>query len=254
MANTRSEASARPVPSRRSSKLAETLAKEIVDDIYAQGLGPGAKLPPEREMLERFGVSRGTLREALRILEVHGLLIMKSGPHGGPTVAEMTPTDFNRACSLHFKAAGITVRELWQARVNLEPVLAKLATENLTPETKKELTELLERARDVSVHDNREFIEIGALFHQVIASASGNTILSLFARSLGEMTAYMASQALFPPSQHDRVHQDHIHIIEAILAGDSELVERLVKAHMEEMRETYTESYAALIDTVLPYI
>jgi GntR family transcriptional repressor for pyruvate dehydrogenase complex len=239
---------------RRSAKLSETLAKEIVDDIYSQGLGPGSRLPPEREMLERFNVSRGTLREALRILEVHGLLVIRSGPYGGPTVSEMTPTDFNRACSLHFKAAGITVRELWQARVNIEPVLAKLAAENLNEVTEKNLNDLLERARGVTVDVNTRFIEIGAGFHQAIATASGNPILSLFARSLGEMTSHLASRSLFPPSQHERVHNDHIEITEAILARDSDRAEELVTAHMKEMQSTYSESYAGLVDTVLPYI
>jgi DNA-binding FadR family transcriptional regulator len=245
---------ATPAPTRRSSKLSETLAKQIVDDIYDHGLGPGSKLPPEKEMLERFGVSRGTLREALRLLEVHGLLVIRSGPNGGPTVSKMTPHDFNRACSLHFKAAGMTVRELWQARVSLEPVLAKLAAENLTSAIVADLNDLLARAKDESVDVNTKFIEIGSAFHEAIANASGNPILSLFSRSLGEMTSHLASRTLFPPSQHDRVHEDHIRIIEAILAGDANRAEALARVHMEEMRTTYSESYSALIDTVLPYI
>lgn len=242
-------------PPRRASKLSETLAKQIVDDIYSQGLGPGSKLPAEKEMLERFGVSRGTLREALRILEVHGLLVIRSGPNGGPTVSEMTPHDFNRACSLHFKTAGITVRELWQSRVSLEPLLARLAAENLTSASITELTDLLRRAKGELVEANDQFISIGSAFHQAIANASGDRILSLFARSLGEMTSHLASsQTLFPPSQHDRVHDDHIRIVEAILAGDSSRAEALARVHMEEMRSTYGESYSALVDTVLPYI
>jgi GntR family transcriptional repressor for pyruvate dehydrogenase complex len=245
---------ANPTPTKRGAKLSETVAKEIVDDIYSQGLGPGAKLPPEREMLERFGVSRGTLREALRILEVHGLLMIRSGPYGGPTVSEMTPHDFNRACSLHFKSAGITVRELWQSRVSLEPLLTRLAAEHLTSDTIASLTSLLERAKAESVDVNSTFIETGAEFHQAIATASGDPILSLFARSLGEMTAYLATQALFPPSQFARVHDDHIRIIEAILAGESSRAETLARVHIEEMRTTYSKNYSAQFDTVLPYI
>jgi GntR family transcriptional regulator, transcriptional repressor for pyruvate dehydrogenase complex len=241
-------------PTKRALKLSETVAKQIVDDIYSQGLQPGSKLPPEREMLERYDVSRGTLREALRILEVHGLLVIKSGPYGGPHLSEMTAADFNRACSLHFSAAGITVRSLWQARVNLEPVLARLASENLTASTVNDLTTLLERAKGESVAVNVKFIEIGKLFHEAIAAASGNPILSLFARSLGEMTTHLASQSIYPPSQHDRVHEDHIQIIEAILAGESNRVEALMRVHMEEMRTTYSASYSAVFDTVLPYI
>lgn len=240
--------------SRRPSKLSETVAKQIVDDIHTQGLGPGSRLPSEREMLDRFEVSRGTLREALRILEVHGLLVIRSGPNGGPTVSELTPQDFNRACSLHFKAAGITVRELWQSRTSLEPILARLAAENLTSETVAELSGLLERAKTISVDDNAAFIEIGTLFHQAIATASGDPIMSLFARSLGEMTSYLADQMIFPQTQHSRVHEDHIRILEAILSGESSRAEALARVHMDEMRATYTQNYSAHIDSVLPYV
>jgi DNA-binding FadR family transcriptional regulator len=162
------------VGSPRASKLSETIAKQIVDDIFEQGLRPGAKLPSEREMLERFGISRGTLREALRILEVHGLLIIRSGPRGGPTVARMTATDFNKACSLHFKAAGIT--------------------------------------------------------------------------------ANMESRNVFPPSEHERVHADHIAILQAILAGKAKRAESLMMAHMIDMRDTHLARYPGLADNVLPYL
>jgi GntR family transcriptional repressor for pyruvate dehydrogenase complex len=238
----------------RASKLSETIAKQIVDDIFEQGLQPGAKLPSEREMLERFGISRGTLREALRILEVHGLLIIRSGPRGGPTVARMTATDFNKACSLHFKAAGITVQELWEARLGLEPTLARLATENLTPDSRADLASLLESARRTSVEDLTQYIRLGSAVHCAVATASGNPVLSLFSRSLGEMTANMESRNVFPPTEHERVHADHIAILQAILAGKAKRAESLVTAHMIDMRDTHMARYPGLVDNVLPYL
>jgi DNA-binding FadR family transcriptional regulator len=238
----------------RASKLSETIAKQIVDDIFAQGLKPGAKLPAEREMLERFGISRGTLREALRILEVHGLLIIRSGPRGGPTVAQMTAADFNKACSLHFKAAGITVQQLWEARLGLEPTLARLATENLNDASRADLSSLLESARGASVDELAQYIKLGSAVHRTIATASGDPILSLFAQSLGEMTANMESRNVFPPSEHERVHADHIAILQAILAGKAKRAESLVTAHMIDMRDTHMMRYPGLSDNVLPYL
>jgi GntR family transcriptional regulator, transcriptional repressor for pyruvate dehydrogenase complex len=238
----------------RASKLSETIAKQIVDDIFEQGLQPGARLPSEREMLERFGISRGTLREALRILEVHGLLIIKSGPRGGPTVAQMTATDFNKACSLHFKAAGLTVQQLWEARLGLEPTLARLATANLDQESRAELASLLDSAQRTSVHDLAQYIKLGSAVHRAIATASGNPVLSLFSRSLGEMTAAMESRNVFPPSEHERVNDDHIAILQAILAGKTKRAEALVTAHMIDMRDTHMQRYPGLADNVLPYL
>ena len=241
-------------PVGRNAKLSETVAKRIVDQIFAENLPVGTKLPPERVMLENLGVSRGTLREALRILEVHGMLVIKSGPGGGPTVAAMTPSDFNKSCSLHFKAAGITVKELWQARVGLEPSLAKSAATHLTPESRLELEALLTEAKNTEIDDNSKYVRIGSAFHKAIASASGDPILTLFARSLGEMTSYLESRNVFPPSEHPRVHTAHIEIVKAILAEDPVLAERLVTEHMEDMRDTHSERYAGLLNNVLPYI
>lgn len=242
------------VPVGRNAKLSETVAKRIVDEIFADQLPVGTKLPPERVMLERLGVSRGTLREALRILEVHGMLVIKSGPGGGPTVSAMTPSDFNKACSLHFKAAGITVEQLWQARAGLEPTLARLAAMNLTDESRATLEKLVEEARNSRIDDNSRYIRIGSSFHREIAIASGNPVLTLFARSLGEMTTYLESRNVFAPSEHPRVHTAHIEIAEAILAGDADQAERLSSEHMQDMADTHNQRYSGLLNNVLPYI
>jgi GntR family transcriptional regulator, transcriptional repressor for pyruvate dehydrogenase complex len=238
----------------RNGKLAETVAKRIVDDITEQGLAAGTKLPPERVMLERFGVSRGTLREALRILEVHGLLVIKSGPRGGPIVAEMTAADFNKACSLHFNAARITVEQLWSARLELEPMLARLAATNMPGNVREELGELVEAARGLEVADPAIYIKVGSAFHKLISDACGNPILSLFARSLGEMTAHLETGAVFPAESRDRVNQDHIDLSLAILAGDAEKAHELATVHMREIVATHAERYPGLLRNVLPYV
>ena len=74
----------RPAMARRADKVSEVVARAIVHDIVSRGLEPGATLPSEAVMLARFQVGRASLREALRILEVHGLITIKPGPGGGP--------------------------------------------------------------------------------------------------------------------------------------------------------------------------
>jgi len=75
----------------RTEKVAESIARQIMQDIRRQKLEPGSMLPAESAMLERFGVGRGSLREALRILEINGLVVLKPGPKGGPVVAAQDP-------------------------------------------------------------------------------------------------------------------------------------------------------------------
>jgi len=241
-------------PLARTSKVSEMVAKRIVEDIAAGGLTPGTRLPRERDMVERFGVSRGTLREALRILEVHGLLVIRSGPQGGPMVAEMTASDFNKACSLHFNAARITVAQLWNARLALEPMLAQSAAENMPEDVRHQMEELVAAAKSSSVGEQGNYIRLGSAFHKVIASACGNPILSLFARSLGEMTAYLERGAIFPEDERERVNQDHIDMCEEILVGNAPRAHDLAALHMKEVLATHAERYPDMLNNVLPYV
>src|ERR1700689_1242920 len=73
----------------RSGKISQTIARNILDDIVVRQLPPGTMLSSEAGMLARYGVGRASLREALRILEIHGLIKIKPGPRGGPVVAEV---------------------------------------------------------------------------------------------------------------------------------------------------------------------
>ncbi len=110
---------------RRPAKVATSVAHEILHDIVERGLGPGSRLPSEVEMAESLQVARGSLREALRILEVLGLITIKPEPGGGPIVASMSSEDLGRTLTFFLKASGITLREVMEALVVLEPVMAK---------------------------------------------------------------------------------------------------------------------------------
>src|SRR5580692_2132457 len=109
----------------RTEKVAEILARKILQDIRRDGLGPGSMLPAESTMVEQYGAGRGSVREALRILEVNGLVTLKPGPHGGPVVAAADPGDFGQMMTLHLQSLGATYRQLLEARLEYEVVLAQ---------------------------------------------------------------------------------------------------------------------------------
>jgi DNA-binding FadR family transcriptional regulator len=237
----------------RNAKLSEQVARMIVDDVFSSHLEPGTKLPPERVMLERFGVSRGTLREALRILEMHGLLTIRSGPTGGPVVADMTAQDFGRASSLHYKAAGATVGDLWNARLIIEPLVARAVAEALDDETEQELTAVLEASKRISLVNDADYFRIGSEFHRVIASMAPNPILAVFARSLAAIVAELVSETVVPADARVKVHADHQAIVAAILARDGARAEALMRNHMAEIVELHTAQYAGLLSQSVPY-
>src|SRR5882762_9208682 len=80
----------------RAEKIPEILARRILRQITQKEMAAGDRLPSEAEMLAQFGAGRASLREALRILEIHGIIRIKPGPHGGPRVTDLTPSDFGQ--------------------------------------------------------------------------------------------------------------------------------------------------------------
>ena len=96
----------------RPLKTAEAFARDLVHVIVSQGLTTGDKLPSEAVMLEEFGLSRESLREGLRLLEVQGLITIRRGPGGGPIVGHLDPASLGRTSTLYYHLAGGTYAEL----------------------------------------------------------------------------------------------------------------------------------------------
>src|ERR1700761_3764543 len=87
-------------------KAAERIARQIVEDISGGTVVPGETLATEASMLKTFKVSRGTLREALRLMEIQGLVVLKSGPSGGPVLARPDPLFAGRMLTLFLRLSG----------------------------------------------------------------------------------------------------------------------------------------------------
>jgi GntR family transcriptional repressor for pyruvate dehydrogenase complex len=120
-------------------KLSTALADTITETILTSGLRPGARLPSEQKMREQFGVGRGTLREAMRVLEAEGLITVRSGPHGGPVVAEPDAVRLARLLILLLISWGTTLRSVYDVRILLEPLAAGRAAQSATGEQIEEL-------------------------------------------------------------------------------------------------------------------
>ena len=120
-------------------KTAMIVARRIVRDIDRLSLRQGDKLPPERVMLEEYQVGRGTLRESLRFLELQGIISLKPGPGGGPVVEQPEASSLATSLMLLLQFSDAQYRVVAEARVALEPMMARLAAERMTPESLAEL-------------------------------------------------------------------------------------------------------------------
>src|SRR5262245_55654820 len=111
-------------------KTSEVVAFAVARDIVEHGLESGDRLPLEAEMVEQYGVSRESLREALRLLEAQGIVSIRRGPGGGPVVGKASSINLARTMTLYFQLAGATYDELLGAWRALEPIAAELAASN----------------------------------------------------------------------------------------------------------------------------
>jgi GntR family transcriptional regulator, transcriptional repressor for pyruvate dehydrogenase complex len=215
----------------RVDKLSERLARSILSDIVEGQLPVGATLPSEMAMMESHGVGRNSLREALRILEIHGLVKIKPGPRGGPVVASVSSSDLARSSSFYFNAIGATFGDLLNARLIVEPLMARLASTNLTPESAEALSVALAH-HDEADSDAEHWLPASANFHLIVNGLSGNPILDLVCRAL--MDVYLErTPSSYPTAESEDVRRTHRLIVKAIIAGDADLAERRMRRHIE---------------------
>lgn len=228
---------------KRSSKVAEAIAGDILSRICQGGLKVGSRLPGEAQMLADYGVGRGSLREALRILEVHGIIRIKAGPGGGPIVIGATTQDFGRMASLYFQASGITFREVMDTRLVLEPILARMAAKQRDP---KLIEKLL--AEKTSTESDQAYLRTSERFHRRVASMSGNNVLNLISHAMEDIFHERVIGMLFPPERRGDVVEAHSAIAQAIAAGDEVLAEKLMRDHMVEYALYVEARYPALLE------
>jgi GntR family transcriptional repressor for pyruvate dehydrogenase complex len=215
----------------RAVKTSERVATAIVSEIVSGGFRAGDRLPNEATMLERFQVGRASLREALRILEVHGLISLRSGPGGGPVVTAVDPRDVARTFSLYLNLSGARIRELVEARLFLEPMVARMAAEAADPAGLKRLERALEYEASVPADDGN-YIDAANNFHFAVVSMSGNKVVDLLATALKELyTTRTVAGGLASRTTEPTIRREHREIGQAILAGDADTAERLMREH-----------------------
>jgi DNA-binding FadR family transcriptional regulator len=239
---------------RRPEKLAETVARQIVHDISERGLQPGALLPSEKQMATQYEVARGTLREALRILEIHGLIQMKMGPGGGPVVSQARSDELGRMLTLFFHGAGATMSDLMDARIVIEPMAARAAA--LASVRDDTLLQVIVNRAQGSVSEGSGWLPVATEFHDVVAALSGNPVLDLLARSLKDIyyARLPAVRADSPKSWRQRVQRDHLAIGEAIANGDADAAEDLMRQHILAFKKRLSRDAPEMLNSKVEWL
>ena len=227
---------AKPRPQKRSRPV--RVADEIKNWVVEGDLRKGDKLPNEAEMIAQFGVSKGTVREAMRILEAQGLIVTKTGPGGGSSVDEVTRDRATSLLANYFYFKDLSLSDIYQMRKALEPELAASLVGRLTEEQLAELSELAQQNPSPATDSEEEKQQhIASLaFHAHLADLSNNHLLgfviSFMARILTDLTVYR--RLYEPPNrelwEHGRRHQ--IDLVNALAAGDADQARAIMLSHM----------------------
>lgn len=213
-------------------KTSDVLAGELRKQILGGALAPGVSLPAERDLVTQTGLSRGSVREALRILEAEGLVTTRPGRQGG-SVARM-PGDESLAkyISLFVHGRGISLLSLLQTREAVEPSLAALAAQNRTDDELAELVAVTERV-EAAYADTPLYLAENVNWHCAVAAASHNELLRAFMVAISSMV-YKASAIEDFATEEVRkvVIRAHRRILDAIVDKDAETARRRMGRHL----------------------
>jgi GntR family transcriptional regulator, transcriptional repressor for pyruvate dehydrogenase complex len=165
------------ITSRKKKKASDLIVEEIWRMILEGKLKPGDRLPPEFKLVERFKVSKVTLREALQTLETYGHITRKRGPGGGSVVLDIAPTMGISMLANYLSLANLSIDDLMEARRLLEPVIAETAARRITMEGEQRLKLLLEaHETDFDTHGGSKR---GWEFYLLLAELTGNRLLKV---------------------------------------------------------------------------
>ena len=235
---------------RRPQKMATLLAQRIVGEITDGGLQPGALMRSERDMLEEYGVARGTLREALRYLEIQGVLTIRPGPGGGPTVNAVEPRSLASVIALLLQLSETPFSTILEARQVLEPATAAMATQHALPTHIAALEQSIE-SMSAALKDASTFLAENRSFHNIIANAADNRLFELLLQSLSWITDATALGVTYGDQHRRGILKAHETIYDAIVARDPEAAGEAMRVHMDEFHRYITRHYSAILDKPL---
>jgi len=226
----------------KTKKVYQVIIEQILEMIRTGELAVGEKLPPERELAEMFHVSRPSVREALRVMEVMGLLDRRPG--GGSVVTDLNIGELlNMLSPIFLKRGGLAI-ELVELRYLLETRAAELAARNITPGKALSLEKCVDRmASAAEARDSEAEAQADIEFHETIFALTENYVLQEAARfvtSLLENSVRFGRRVILEGGYENReLLEQHRRILAAIAAGEPELSRAAMETHMNLVFEYY---------------
>jgi len=215
-------------------RIYEGIVSQIHRLIRDGDLKPGDKLPPERELSQRFQVGRSSIRDAIRVLEIMGTVKVRQG--GGTIVQDLSPRSLVAPMASMLRRQRAMVEDIMDLRTMLEPSLAARAARNATADDIAQLAGVLDRQR-LKVGRGEVAVSEDTDFHRGIAQAGGNPVVLSVLDILMGLLAETRVEALQVRGRAERSLNGHRRILRAIRRKDPVAAEAAMRSHISSVEE-----------------
>jgi DNA-binding FadR family transcriptional regulator len=226
-------------------KASDVLAKQLRDWILNGDMPDGTALPPERDIVVSSGLSRASVREALRVLEVEGLVSTRPGRNGGTVVRRPGRDALTRSLELFVRSQGIRLPALLECREALEPPSARFAAMHRTDQDLADI-ERAQQVLECSLDDIPAFVDANLAWHAAVIHASHNEPLIAFMTAMSHaLRAETGRTELTTPETLQVVVRAHRSVMTAIAARDGAAAARRMQRHVGAYAEKSRQVAAA---------
>lgn len=224
----------------KHSRLHEDIVSQIEDAIIEGMLKPGDKLPSERELEVTLGISRGTLRQAFRVLEQRGVIEIRTGASGGAYVKALTTDPISESIASLIRLKGISLEEVAQFRVGVEGLTAKLAAEMATKEDIGYLKDLITEAEAYvkkGASECSRFYKLERKMHEELVKMTRNQLYEAVVVTIHDN---FSNYYELLPKTNKILHEafdDWVEIVKALEKGQAKKVQAIMESHIQIFNE-----------------
>jgi len=216
-------------------RLYESVIEQIMELIKNNELKPGDKLPPERELAEKLSISRGSLREAFRVLESRGFI--KSKPGGGRYIREIRKNGLNNTKNIILSLEKSSILELLEAREIFEVKIAEIAAQRATAEDTELIEQVLNKMNEEEELKDDKKTESDTEFHLAIARASHNFVFVNIIKLHLDLLRDTREKTQQIPGRREERWREHQAILQAIKEHDIKKAGEAMLKHLRKVRE-----------------
>ncbi len=216
----------------KRTRIPEEIVSQVLQLVREGAIKPGDRLPPERELAQQLNVSRASVREAMRLMDIQGLV--KIRPGSGTFITEDTVEVIVQAFSSLLSGPASAASDIFEMRLILEPQVVSLAAERASDADLRRMEEILEhQAADIA--NGGTGVEFDSEFHFAIAQATKNSALIAVTQAMSDLLSQSRDSTLLSPERSNQSLQSHRRILETIKNRQSKAAEGAMHQHIADI-------------------